>query len=67
MIILNAAVNANFSYVLLRNILLNTFSIIVYPFKNVILKRVVLLYNNWGWIVYYNENILALLIQGLVK
>ena len=67
MIILNAAVNANFSYVLLRNILLNTFSIIVYSFKNVILKRVVLLYNNWGWIVYYNENILALLIQGLVK
>ena len=67
MIILNAAVNANFSYVLLRNILLNTFSIIVYSFKNVILKRVVLLYKNWGWIVYYNENILALLIQGLVK
>ena len=67
MIILNAAVNANFSYVLLRNILLNTFSIIVYSFKNVILKRLVLLYNNWGWIVYYNENILALLIQGLVK
>jgi hypothetical protein len=47
----------------MRIIKFRTLIVIVHSLKIAGLRRDVLLYNDGGWVVYYNENILPLLIK----